>query len=50
MDREAMLVRELESLDAAERDERFDDELPAEDLRRQVELLDARVRAARLVA
>ena len=48
MDREEMLMRELESLDAVERNERRNDELPGEDPRTEVELLEARVRAARL--
>jgi hypothetical protein len=48
MDREAVLVRELESLDAFERDELLDDELAGEDAETEVELLEARVRAARL--
>ena len=48
MDREAVLVRELESLDAFKRGELLDNELAGADEQIEVELLEARVRAARL--
>lgn len=52
MDRETTSERtrpgELGSLDTVERDERLDDQRPGEDARTELDLLAARVRAARL--
>lgn len=48
MDREQTLVKELETLEWLDRDPQLDDELAGEDTGMEVELLAARVRAARL--
>lgn len=48
MDQEAMLVQELQRLERLDRDLQLDDELEGEDTGMEVELLAARVRAARL--
>lgn len=48
MDLEAMLVRELQTLERLDQDLQLDDELAGEDTEMEVELLAARVRATRL--
>ena len=48
MDREVALAHELERLDRLDRDLQLDDEFAGEDTGMEVELLEARVRAARL--
>ena len=48
MDREEALAHELERLARLDRDLQLDDELAGEDTGMEVELLEARVRAARL--
>jgi hypothetical protein len=48
MDREAMLRQELERLDRLDRDLQLDDEVEGEDSDMEIELLAARVKAARL--
>jgi hypothetical protein len=48
MDREATLAQELERLDWLDQDLQLDDEVTGEDIAMEVELLAARVRAARL--
>jgi hypothetical protein len=48
MTTEEMLMQELEKLDWLDRDLQLDDELAGEDTGMEVELLAARVRAARL--
>lgn len=48
MDQEAMLVQELRRLERLDRDLQLDDELEGEDTEMELELLAARVRAARL--
>lgn len=50
MTQEEMLVQELQSLDTLDRDAQFDldDEIAGKDVGMEIELLAARVRAARL--
>ena len=48
MDREETLRHELEKLDRLDQDLQLDDELAGEDTGMEVELLEARVKAARL--
>ena len=48
MDREQTLAQELEKLDGLEQDRQLEDALASEDGETEVELLAARVRAARL--
>ena len=48
MDREETLLHELEKLDRLDQDLQLDDELAGEDTGMEVELLEARVKAARL--
>lgn len=48
MDQEAMLMQELDRLERLDQGVQLDDELAGEDTQMEVELLAARVRAARL--
>ncbi|HYX63402.1 MAG TPA: hypothetical protein VE935_04195 [Burkholderiales bacterium] len=48
MDREETLLHELERLDRLHQDLQLDDEVAGEDTGMEVELLEARVKAARL--